>query len=196
MPRAPSPLPPLPSPLPPLALQPYLWIVVLHGIVAWLDAYGIGANDVANAFGTSVGSRTLKIWSAVCIAAVFEFTGAVTLGGAVTKTVAGSIANTKTFEGSPSIFMYGMFCAETGAMIWILVATYLELPVSTTHSISESRKGLGEGDESLRCGPGSCWLAPRPTAVPAAHRGGCACALPAACLCIEPLCLNQALPQF
>jgi hypothetical protein len=154
-------------------LQAYLWIVVLHGIVAWLDAYGIGkstryvscssralriplrvssvaiaillcpavldagANDVANAFGTSVGSKTLKIWSACCIAAVFEFTGAVTLGGQVTKTVAGSIANTSTFEGYPAVFMYGMFCAETGAMIWILFATYLELPVSTTHSISK-----------------------------------------------------------
>jgi len=116
-------------------LQGYLWIVVLHGIVAWLDAYGIGANDVANAFGTSVGSKTLKIWSAVCIAAVFEFTGAVTLGGQVTKTVAGSIANTSTFEAVPAVFLYGMFCAEVGAMIWILVATYLELPVSTTHSI-------------------------------------------------------------
>lgn len=116
-------------------LQGYLWIVVLHGIVAWGDAYGIGANDVANAFGTSVGSKTLKVWSACCIAAVFEFTGAVTLGGQVTKTVAGSIANTSTFEGYPAVFMYGMFCAEVGAMIWILLATYLELPVSTTHSI-------------------------------------------------------------
>jgi sodium-dependent phosphate transporter len=164
-----------------LALQPYLWIVVLHGIVAWLDAYGIGANDVANAFGTSVGSRTLKIWSAVCIAAVFEFTGAVTLGGAVTKTVAGSIANTKTFEGSPSIFMYGMFCAETGAMIWILLATYLELPVSTTHSISESRKGLGEGDESLRCGPGSAvGLHHGPPLCSWSSRGPCMCS--ACCL--------------
>jgi sodium-dependent phosphate transporter len=92
---------------------------------------------VANAFATSVGSKTLKIWTAVCIAAVFEFTGAVTLGGQVTRTVAGSIANTKTFAGHPATFMYGMFCAEVGACIWILVATYLELPVSTTHSISE-----------------------------------------------------------
>jgi hypothetical protein len=68
--------------------------------------------------------------------------------------VAGSIANTKTFEGSPSVFMYGMFCAETGAMIWILFATYLELPVSTTHSISEWRLGFWEGCASVgRRGP-------------------------------------------
>ena len=55
----------------------------------------------------------------------------------MTKTVAGSIANTSTFEAVPAVFLYGMFCAEVGAMIWILVATYLELPVSTTHSISK-----------------------------------------------------------
>jgi len=118
-----------------MGLPGYTWLIVVHGIVAWLDAYGIGANDVANAFGTSVGSKTLKLWTAVCIAAVFEFTGAVTLGGNVTKAVAGSIASTSRFEDYPAVFMYGMFTAEVGAMIWILVATYLELPVSTTHSI-------------------------------------------------------------
>jgi phosphate/sulfate permease len=153
-------------------------MIVIHGIVAWLDAYGIGAsqhaapqrapsrlpqnassrqkkpstltaptpittlaaplagaNDVANSFGTSVGSKTLKLWSAVCIAAVFEFLGAMLLGGAVTRTIAGGIANTSTFARTPALFMLGMLTAETAAMIWLLVATYLELPVSTTHSI-------------------------------------------------------------
>lgn len=113
----------------------YTWLIVVHGIVAWLDAYGIGANDVANAFGTSVGSRTLSMWSAVCIAAVFEFLGAMLLGGSVTKTVAGGIAKPKTFAKYPQLFMFGMLTAETGAMVWLLTATYLELPVSTTHSI-------------------------------------------------------------
>lgn len=80
--------------LPPPPLQTYTWMIVVHGIVAWLDAYGIGANDVANAFGTSVGSKTLTMWSAVVIAAIFEFLGAMLLGGAVTKTIAGGIAKT------------------------------------------------------------------------------------------------------
>jgi sodium-dependent phosphate transporter len=75
------------------------------------------------------------MWSAVCIAAVFEFLGALLLGGQVTKTIAGGIAKTSTFAKAPQLFMYGMLTAETGAMIWILLATYLELPVSTTHSI-------------------------------------------------------------
>eukprot|EP00882_Tetradesmus_deserticola_P030892 GHRQ01034890.1.p2 GENE.GHRQ01034890.1~~GHRQ01034890.1.p2 ORF type:complete len:117 (+),score=19.12 GHRQ01034890.1:207-557(+) len=78
-----------------MAWTQYTWMIAVHGIVAWLDAYGIGANDVANSFGTSVGSKTLKMWSAVAIAAVFEFLGAMLLGGQVTKTVAGGIAKTK-----------------------------------------------------------------------------------------------------
>jgi sodium-dependent phosphate transporter len=75
------------------------------------------------------------MWSAVCIAAVFEFLGALLLGGQVTKTIAGGIAKTSTFAKAPQLFMYGMLTAETGAMIWILLATYMELPVSTTHAI-------------------------------------------------------------
>lgn len=118
-----------------MVLEQYLWIVVIHGIIAWLDAWGIGANDVANAFGTSVGSKTLKLWQAVCVAAVFEFLGAMLLGGAVVKTISGGIAKSSSFADTPGVFMYGMMCAEAGAMVWIIVATYFELPVSTTHSI-------------------------------------------------------------
>eukprot|EP00877_Chromochloris_zofingiensis_P005747 jgi/Chrzof1/15173/Cz09g30090.t1 len=118
-----------------MVLARYTWLIVIHAIVAWLDAYGIGANDVANSFGTSVGSRTLKLWSAVVIAAIFEFLGCMLLGGNVTRTLAGGIANSRTFTAFPSVFMYGMLCAESAAMVWLLLATYLELPVSTTHSI-------------------------------------------------------------
>eukprot|EP00878_Enallax_costatus_P043730 GHUV01051793.1.p1 GENE.GHUV01051793.1~~GHUV01051793.1.p1 ORF type:complete len:196 (+),score=27.03 GHUV01051793.1:211-798(+) len=120
-----------------MAWPQYTWMIVVHGIVAFMDAYGIGANDVANAFGTSVGSKTLTMWSACCIAAVMEFLGAFLLGGQVTKTIAGGIAKTSTFAKTPQLFMFGMLTAETGAMLWILFATYLELPVSTTHSISK-----------------------------------------------------------
>jgi hypothetical protein len=136
-------------------VKQYTWMIVIHGIVAWLDAYGIGANDVANAFGTSVGSKTLTLWSAVVIAAIFEFLGAMLLGGNVTKTIAGGIAKTTTFAKFPAVFMFGMLCAETGAMIWILLATYLELPVSTTHSIIGGILGFalvfGGGDAVTWC---------------------------------------------
>lgn len=73
-----------------------------------LDAFGIGANDVANAFGTSVGSRTLELWSAVCIASVFEFLGATLLGGSVLNTIASGIANPEMFKDMPAVYMYGM----------------------------------------------------------------------------------------
>jgi sodium-dependent phosphate transporter len=137
---------------------PFTWLIVIHGIVAWLDAYGIGANDVANAFGTSVGSRTLKLWSAVVIAAIFEFLGAMLLGGQVTKTIAGGIAKTSTFTSNPYVFMFGMLTAETGAMTWLLLATYLELPVSTTHAIVGGIIGF-----SLAYGGGSAvtWYEPK-----------------------------------
>ncbi|KAI8470032.1 MAG: phosphate transporter family-domain-containing protein [Monoraphidium minutum] len=118
-----------------MAYTQYTWMIVVHAIVAWLDAYGIGANDVANSFGTSVGSKTLHLWSAVVIAGVFEFLGAMLLGGNVTRTISGSIANVRTFAATPAVFMFGMLSAEAGAMVWLLLATYAELPVSTTHSI-------------------------------------------------------------
>uniref|UniRef100_A0A383WJI0 Phosphate transporter n=1 Tax=Tetradesmus obliquus TaxID=3088 RepID=A0A383WJI0_TETOB len=142
-----------------MAWTEYTWMIVIHGIVAWLDAYGIGANDVANSFGTSVGSKTLKLWSAVVIAGIFEFLGAMTLGGQVTRTIAGGIARPQTFAKFPALFMYGMLTAETAAMIWILLATYWELPVSTTHSIIGGIIGFamafgGAGAVS--------WYAPRP----------------------------------
>ncbi|WIA38221.1 hypothetical protein OEZ86_001565 [Tetradesmus obliquus] len=146
-----------------MAWTTYTHLIVIHGIVAWLDAYGLGANDVANAFGTSVGSKTLKLWSAVVIAAIFEFLGAILLGGSVTKTIAGGIAKTSTFSAYPALFMFGMLCAETGAMIWLLLATYLELPVSSTHSIVGGIIGF-----SLAYGGGNAvtWYEPKPGAIP------------------------------
>jgi hypothetical protein len=90
---------------------------------------------VANAFATSVGSKAIPMWGALCIAAVFEFAGALGLGAAVTKTISGGIAKTAAFKGQPDVFMYGMLCALTAACVWVLVATYFSLPVSTTHAI-------------------------------------------------------------
>jgi hypothetical protein len=94
-----------------------------------------GANDVANSFATSVGSKTLKLWQAVVIAAIFEFLGAMVLGGETTKTVASGIANTSLYTEFPEIYMYGMLCALAVAGTWLLVATMWCFAVSTTHSI-------------------------------------------------------------
>jgi len=113
----------------------YVWLVVTGAMVCFTMAWGIGANDVANAFGTSVGAKTITLTQACLIAAVFEFTGAMTLGRVVTKTIAGDIADTTAFANDPEVYMYGMLCALTASTIWLYFATYMEWPVSTTHSI-------------------------------------------------------------
>jgi len=110
-------------------------MVVCGGLAAFFVAWGIGANDVANSFATSVGSGTLKLWQALVIAGIFEFAGAVGLGTETTKTIAGDITNLNYFVKQPELYMYGMLTALFVAGVWILVATYYLLPVSTTHSI-------------------------------------------------------------
>ncbi|CAG9465200.1 unnamed protein product [Pedinophyceae sp. YPF-701] len=112
----------------------YRWIVVVGAFLAVFTAYGIGANDLANAFGSSVGSKALTVKQAVVIAAVFEFLGAFLLGSHVTDTVRGKIAKIEFFYDAPEIYMYGMLCVIAATGLWLLIATYFELPVSTTHS--------------------------------------------------------------
>mmetsp|Transcript_16390 Transcript_16390/g.28112 ORF Transcript_16390/g.28112 Transcript_16390/m.28112 type:complete len:615 (+) Transcript_16390:116-1960(+) len=121
----------------------YTWLVVLGAIVAFAMAWGIGANDVANAFGTAVGAKTITLWQACLIAAVFEFTGAIALGGQVTETVAGGITRPSYFADVPQVFAFGMLCALIAAWLWITLATYLELAVSTSHSIIGAILGFG-----------------------------------------------------
>lgn len=113
----------------------YLWIVVCGAVSAFVMAFGIGANDVANAFATSVGSKSLKLWQAVVIAAIFEFLGAVLLGAQVTATISKGIADSSYYEERPDMLMIGMLCALVGAGLWVITASYLSMPVSTTHSI-------------------------------------------------------------
>ena len=76
--------------------------------------------------------------STIQIAGIFEFLGAMVLGGETTKTVASDISNLSLFKDVPEIYMYGMLCSVAVAGTWLLLATYWCLPVSTTHSISES----------------------------------------------------------
>ena len=113
----------------------YVWLVVCGAFMCFTMAWGIGANDVANSFGTTVGAKTISLKQACLIAAVFEFTGAMTLGRVVTKTISGEIASLDAFAKDPDIFMYGMLSALTASTIWLYYATYMEWPVSTTHSI-------------------------------------------------------------
>ena len=98
-------------------------------------AWGIGANDVANAMATSVGSKALTIKQAILVAAVFEFLGAVLAGGAVTSTIRKGIVDADSLAGSPDLFIYGMLAALLAAGTWLLIASKNGWPVSTTHSI-------------------------------------------------------------
>ena len=139
----------LPHPRCPFLLS-YLWMVICGGLAAFFMAWGIGANDVANSFATSVGSKTLQLWQAVIIAGIFEFTGAVALGGETTKTIASDIANISNFYDSPEVYMYGMLCSITIAGIWLLTSCYFKLPVSTTHSIIGSIMGFSLGVRGFR----------------------------------------------
>ena len=113
----------------------YQWIFICGIFFALYNAWGIGANDCANSFATSVGAKVLTLKQAVLIAAIFEFGGAVLMGSHVTDTVRKSIVDIEIFNNNPGALMYGMLCADLSSAIWLTLATYLKYPVSTTHSI-------------------------------------------------------------
>ena len=98
-------------------------------------AWGVGANDVANAMGTSVGSKAITIKQAICIAMVFEFAGAYLAGGDVTATIRKGIIDPTMLSDTPELLVYGMMSALLAAGTWLLIASLLGWPVSTTHSI-------------------------------------------------------------
>lgn len=98
-------------------------------------AFNIGGNDVANSFGTSVGAKTLSMKQALIVAAIFEVSGAVLAGGEVTDTVKSGIVDLDAIELDPLHFAFIMMASLLGAAIWLLVATRMGWPVSTTHSI-------------------------------------------------------------
>lgn len=110
-------------------------LVMIAAAVGFFMAWGIGANDVANAMGTSVGSKALTIKQAIIIAMVFEFAGAYLAGGEVTSTIRKGIIDPALFVDIPELLVYGMISALLAAATWLLVASVLGWPVSTTHSI-------------------------------------------------------------
>ncbi|GAB57050.1 inorganic phosphate transporter [Rheinheimera nanhaiensis] len=117
-------------------IQSYgLILIVVAAVFGFLMAYGVGANDVANAMGTSVGSKALTIKQAIIIAAIFEFAGAYLAGGSVTSTIRGGITDASFFVDTPELMAYGMIAALLAAATWLIVASYFGWPVSTTHSI-------------------------------------------------------------
>ncbi|GAA3699460.1 inorganic phosphate transporter [Oceanisphaera sediminis] len=110
-------------------------LILVAALFGFFMAWGIGANDVANAMGTSVGTRSLTIKQAILIAMVFEFAGAYLAGGEVTSTIKNGIIDSNAFAGHPDLLVFGMIASLLAAGTWLLLASYFGWPVSTTHSI-------------------------------------------------------------
>lgn len=112
-----------------------LILVVLAAVVGFVMAWGVGANDVANAMGTSVGAKAITLKQAILIAMVFEFAGAYLAGGGVTQTIRKGIIDPSYFTETPELLVLGMISSLLAAGLWLIIASAKGWPVSTTHSI-------------------------------------------------------------
>ncbi|MEM2933762.1 MAG: inorganic phosphate transporter [Methanocellales archaeon] len=121
----------------------YWLLIASSSLAALFMAWGIGANDLANAMGTSVGSRALTVKRAVIYAAVLNFLGAILVGIHVTETIQKGIIDLNFFTPNPELLIYGMLSAMLAAAIWVAIATHFGLPVSTTHAIVGGVAGFG-----------------------------------------------------
>ncbi len=126
-----------------------LIVVLLAAAFGFYMAWNIGANDVANAMGTSVGARSLSFRQAIIIAAIFEFSGAMLVGNHVSLTVAKGIVNPLAYSQQAMVFAYGMLATLLAAALWVNMATKLGMPVSTTHSIVGGVIGFGIATHGL-----------------------------------------------
>lgn len=122
------------------------WIVIVSTLIAVVLAAAIGANDVGNSFATSVGTKVLSIRQAVVIASVCEFSGSMLMGAYVSETLRTGIINDFLLVFEPGVdenlYMLGTMCVLLGSTIWLCIATYLNMPVSTTHSVVGSIVGF------------------------------------------------------
>ena len=116
---------------------------ILTLLIGFYMAWNIGANDVSNAMGTSVGSGALTLRKAVILAAILEFSGAYFVGANVSETMQHGLIDTSLFLTQPIVLILGMCGALLGTGVWLQVASYFGLPVSTTHAIVGSIIGFG-----------------------------------------------------
>lgn len=112
-------------------------------IFALLDAYNIGANDVANSWATSISSRSVSLRQAMIGAAIFEFLGAVTVGARVASTIKNGIIPGSAFEGNAGVQLLAFTCAITASASWLMFCSWASFPVSTTYSIISAVAGVG-----------------------------------------------------
>jgi len=145
----------------------YQWLVIVGSLAAFLFGWGTGSNDVANAFGTSVGSGALTLKQAILIATIFEFTGAMVLGRVSTSTIAGGIADIKVFQkaidcNGALVYGYGMMWTLILGGLWQGWASYAGLNVSATHSIIAGIIGFSQQFRRN----GVLWITADPNSIP------------------------------
>ncbi|KAG0202819.1 hypothetical protein BGX28_004768 [Mortierella sp. GBA30] len=121
----------------------YTFLFALGIIFAFMDSYGIGANDVSNSFGAAVGSGSLNLKQAVLIASICEFLGAFLMGSSTADTIKGGLIDVGLFQEQPELLMLAMVCSLVGSSTWVLFASSRGLPVSTTHAIVGAITGAG-----------------------------------------------------
>ncbi len=130
-------------------------LIILAMVFGLYMTWGVGANDLANAMGTSVGAGAVTVKQAIGIAIVFEFAGAVLAGGNVTKTIRKGIIDPTSIADNPEILVYGMLAALLAAGVWLMIASTRGWPVSTTHSIIGALVGfaiVGIGPDAVNWG--------------------------------------------
>ncbi|KAF7197716.1 Phosphate-repressible phosphate permease pho-4 [Pseudocercospora fuligena] len=132
----------------PAATARYDWILAITFIAYFFSAFGNGANDVANAYATSVAARTLSMLQVGFLSVITEFFGAVVLGERVTDTIKNGIITIDRFQGNPGTLMLAMGCAEVGSATWLMFATGRGMPVSTTQTIVGALIGVGFASQS------------------------------------------------
>ena len=144
-----------------MALTGSAWIPITCAVFAFFASMGmgrwnsvsfkdIGGNDVANSFATSVGAKALTMKQTIIIASICEFSGAMLLGSHVTATIKGGIVVGSLYKDDPDELMFGMLTVVFGCAVWLIVATFWALPVSSTHTCIGGMLGMAVISKGLK----------------------------------------------